>query len=335
MWKYDQFNQKINKIAETENYDMGNIYPFEKYDGEISDECSSSMDYINAIYLYADHLSLKSRKKKRSKMFISFCVVMLAIICFEVFGIVELPVFLVGFVGCYIFILIGYRYLLNMNDNHNDFVEYRVLAELLRIQYFWNMVGLNKQIIDYFPLKSRETMGWIKQALRSIQIITESKIKFTDNPLLRYKIGIANWVEDQKRFYEGAIEKQKGYIKKRDYLIRFGFSSALIAIVLSIVMTMGYSYDVEHIVIILLVGYSGFVTAATALYADKISVESFEELRDRYEMMIKAYTSAKEGVESSKNDIVIKEIFFEIGIESLNEYSDWHYFQQSKDGKLF
>lgn len=331
MDKYNTFNKKANNIQEQISYEEDKLpeCPNIKLD-----ESTSALYYINKLYVDANYLSIHSKSSKSKIVGIFFTLILLSIFSFEIYGIFERTELLSIYICLYLLILLGYRYFFNIGEKHEDFVEYRVLAELLRIQYYWNIAGLNKQIIDYFPLKSRESMGWIKQALRSVQIMTESQVENTEYIEERLEFVCKNWITDQKNYYFKNKKKHKNNTKKGDKIVKIGFSLGFLTMIIVVAALIGWGLDAENMLVLCLVSFSGIITASTALYSDKISVESFEELSQRYEMMSKAYERAEKSFKNASIDLK-KELVFEIGVEAMNEQSDWLYFQQSKEGKLY
>jgi hypothetical protein len=294
----------------------------------------------------------------------------------------------------------------NKIKNHRNFVDYRLLAELIRVQFFWNIAGIKEKVFDKFPLKSRSIIIWQKKAMQSMSLVYTNDMDFILDEK-RTNFIIEEWIVNQKDYYAfKAKEHSKDIDKKNRYpkyaygiavlsifisiiLMKFGntipskaliiilvvlavsaiaiivllsnkvnfrsykdqkeetilhkiktrenlilFTASIIGVIIvSVLMTWGVMLSPD-ILIIVLVSLSGFVIAVTALLSDKISVNSYEDLEERYNMMEQAYTRAEELLLIRPQEDR-KKIIYEVGIEAINEYSDWYFYQRNNDGKLF
>jgi hypothetical protein len=80
-------------------------------------------------------------------------------------------------------------------DIQNHFQDYRALAEGLRVQFYWRLVGVGQAASDYYLRKQRDELTWIRSAIRAWGLLTA--------PLAHADPHAADqlWVETQRRYY--------------------------------------------------------------------------------------------------------------------------------------
>jgi len=110
-------------------------------------------------------------------------------------------------------------------------LQYRSLAEGIRIQTAWFLAGLQSCVIDFYPAKQQKELGWIIEALRGLHAIQPIQDKFSILNSERVEFVRYAWVDDQKKYLDGKINGGwmvngykpliKGYRKKVLYYSRF------------------------------------------------------------------------------------------------------------------
>jgi hypothetical protein len=104
-----------------------------------------------------------------------------------------------------VFVWVKYRI------KHRKYLDYRALAEGLRVQMFWRLAGVQRSVADDYLRWQRSELGWIRQAIRA--------------GLIHAKLGAgANWGEHVRRYWvehqlnyfaESAPKKELRLIEKR------------------------------------------------------------------------------------------------------------------------
>ncbi|HKV54541.1 MAG TPA: hypothetical protein VJN94_07835 [Candidatus Binataceae bacterium] len=110
----------------------------------------------------------------------------------------------------------------------NRYQDYRGLAEGLRVQFFWRLAGVNEGVADHYLGRHRWELEWVRAACRSALIAAGLPL----GPLNAEtpKIVIENWVDPQRRYLEGAIERQERRIARFEGLIKICFWVGLAAV---------------------------------------------------------------------------------------------------------
>jgi len=88
----------------------------------------------------------------------------------------------------------------------DKYQDYRVLAEGLRVQFFWRVAGVNETVADHYMGRHRWALEWIRAACRSSIAASGWPLQqqdATDSDYVR-----TNWIESQAAYFERAAERQ-------------------------------------------------------------------------------------------------------------------------------
>lgn len=80
-------------------------------------------------------------------------------------------------------------------DIQNHFQDYRALAEGLRVQFYWRLVGVGQAASDYYLRKQRDELTWIRSAIRAWGLVTAPPAHADPHAADQL------WVETQRRYY--------------------------------------------------------------------------------------------------------------------------------------
>lgn len=91
------------------------------------------------------------------------------------------------------------------------YLEYRALAEALRVQFFWEVGGLHEAVADHYLLKQRDELRWIRIASRNAFLpdacagagscIPAADAFGTPQDTVERELIQQNWLEDQRRYF--------------------------------------------------------------------------------------------------------------------------------------
>lgn len=329
MINYDAFNKQI---LSSHLCDLGAL-PKPILDKE-SEKYKAAV-IIEELQTCADQLSQHHRITKKCHLNIIFGLLIIAILSFEVFGIVNWYWLLVVYCVIYFVLLFGHAVIIKHFGHHQKFVAYRTLAELLRVQYYWTLSGINEHVVDHLPLKGRETMGWIRQALRSVEALIHPYMHKLDIDYTSLDFVKRQWIIEQHYYYVNRTKKHKRAIEIRNFSYKAGFILGFVMILGVIVMAFIFSMPPTHRIVQVALSLSGIIAAFSALLANRMDVDSFEELSNRYHIMSIAYEKAEATAKRIGSDLpMLQKVLIEIGDEAINEISDWYIAQKSKEGKL-
>ena len=96
----------------------------------------------------------------------------------------------------------------------NKHQDYRALAEAMRVQLFWNLLGIQEPVGDYYLGKHRTELDWIRNALRSWRTTVFRTTVGT--PQDRAAKVLRHWIVAQKEYFsEHPDQKRQESREKR------------------------------------------------------------------------------------------------------------------------
>jgi hypothetical protein len=223
-----------------------------------------------------------------------------------------------------------------ITKDHSKYLYNRTLAEALRIQFYWNIAGINQNVSDYILRIHRKEFTWMEHILSSIYGIT-----YINKPISSGAINdlTTNWVKNQVAFFESSIRRmtkkltQYRIISNLSFIIAFG-------LLLSIFFLEQFYVRNNYINYLQVV--IGTLLSIFALIRAFIQIKGYGQLLNQYELMNVLYQKAGQKIdqisstmlESDKQHAYLKELFFIIGKEALIENGNWYLILKEKEPGL-
>jgi len=211
-------------------------------------------------------------------------------------------------------------------NNHRKYLYNRTLAEALRIQFYWNIAGINKNVSDYILRIYRKEFTWVKHILSAVYGITYNTRPISSETIddLTY-----NWVKNQADFFESAIIKMTRQIGFYHKISNFSFGLAFA--LLGSILIFGKFYQSSNYHDWLLI-ITESLLGVFALIKAYIQMKGYEPLINQYELMHVIYQRAESKIKEVNDQILditekqsyFKELFFVIGKEALIENGNWY-----------
>lgn len=197
---------------------------------------------------------------------------------------------------------------------HNKYLDYRAIAEGLRVQFFWRLAGLRDSVADHYLRKQKGDLDWIRNAVRISNILqAPTPTEDTSNQL---SLVIDCWVVDQERFFTRRATLALG---RSRWIKRMGSGSYYVGLAFLIIRAFA---PPDHPVIIALV-LALAVVLLVNLYA---KVTAFSEHAKQYRRMSTLFDHASRQLKYlvATGDLdQARELVRELGKESLAENGDW------------
>jgi hypothetical protein len=97
-------------------------------------------------------------------------------------------------------------------DYETKYLDYRALAEALRIQLFWRLAGLQDSVVDHYLRRQRGELEWVRQALRARALLIPQEHPPPDSLPSKenwHRIDLVRcrWVESEGAYYTGAARR--------------------------------------------------------------------------------------------------------------------------------
>lgn len=198
------------------------------------DELDEYRKVLRSHYAKADELSYTKNQKKYNLFILLLALVGTLVACtFLVYDDASLPFMIfpcTAAIGMLIWLIaFGKR-----KAYHKKYIEYRVLAEALRIQFYTTMCLTEKTVVtnvcDLYAWSQKVDMVWIDKAIQALGVISNSeKIKIDTTAVIDVWIGNHEKPTGQLKYHNKKKETNKKKAKLFDNLSR-GFQTATLAI---------------------------------------------------------------------------------------------------------
>lgn len=197
-------------------------------------------------------------------------------------------------------------YISNRAKNHERYLEYRALAEVLRVACYWRLAGVTATPTDRFLNQHWGNLRWVRSAVNALWI-PDTSIE----PNL--ELVKTHWIDDQQRYYaKKSMANGRAALLSRWFTNACFMASVVVAWLGAMKVEWGGVTTIGSGILLLLVG-------AISHYAH---TRGWEEDASRYRSMAAPFSWAQQiwqpGDEKTRR-IVIQEL----GGECVAELSNW------------
>lgn len=280
---------------------------------------------INHLYCVADWLAMHYQKRTLRTLSITHVMAFLMGFMFILYSDAEsYRGLLVAFL-CFFAIAAGSQFITKRGSWHRKYLDYRTLAEGLRVQFYWAAAGVTsthkwKFAHDSYLQSQNPEFGWIRNVMRVAGVLCDARPN--KNPA-GLSFAVNEWVG-------GPEQGQLAYFKRKadERIKRFELTERLgnISLITSVVTVFAFiligsrlsplaesAMTVLMGTTLLLYGVRQGYTYATAT----------KELIKQYEFMLRIYDNAHRRLCEAKNADETLEILSTLGQSALDEHSDW------------
>ncbi|KZX11267.1 hypothetical protein [Methanobrevibacter curvatus] len=246
----------------------------------------------------------------------------------------------------YTFIFIGaaiYLYVINKKEYHRKFLEYRVLAECLRVEFFLNLLEIPNNIYESLTWVQRNEVLWIHKAIE-VTLIGEDEKENIDIEYIK-----SQWIEDQLNHHTKKIKEDKVQEKINTIFTRLMLTLSLILGLIMLILEFANSSFVQVEIplgilskILLMQNNQEFLlrdvfkmafvlaSAITLFLSNYYGKLPLSRKISDHKNMINLYSQAIEKFEDENNQK--KEVFLELAQEEIIENGNW--LSYSKDNEI-
>ncbi len=210
----------------------------------------------------------------------------------------------------------------NKENAHEKYLEYRVLAEALRIQYFISKAGIKKKVIEILPWFTEIRIPLVKNVLSELSS-TETDKK---EPILDC------WIRDQMKYHDNAHKRALKQLEKNELYEKISLIATIIfyiiALIFEITMILYAPFEVEtaHWVragLKIGVGTATAITIFLSNYYGKMSLSSkVDEHLRMYWLYQKVETKIRQTKEEDEDEIIY------LAEQCLIENASWYSHQK-------
>ena len=296
------------------------------------------LDSTLELFARADTLASRFGRHTRRSLKGIFVAVLLAVIVFDIYTHVYLLAWPL-LAGYLLFLVVTYALVLRSSrqEYHSRYLDYRALAEGLRVRLFWDIAGVGDEVADNYLHKQRSELDWIRYALRvwrpgegknMASLVGGRNVRREDAVDERERLDITcrRWIKDQLQYYVRSAHYEERAAHRAtlwaNVFIIVGILLALGQVVMQGVDNPDFTKQPNHWLLVA-VALSPIFAGLFVGYAEK---RAHHDHARQYERMALLFAQAKERMEElmSKNrfDRGV-ELIEELGKEALAENGDW------------
>ena len=291
-------------------------------------ELPDSLQPLIEHYAQADTLAIFYQKLTTRSMWLLFRVyAVLAVLVFVLFT--ELPVRSKPWaLLCYL-VIVAVAFWTYKSANARElkvrYLDYRALAEGLRVQLFWKLAGVSENVAQHYLSKLKTELDWIRNAIRAwTATLPTSRI----TPNLR--IVQECWVNDQLKFFRKASDRDFRH-RKREWIWTKVPLIAVVVISVALLVIgfaslndgssewLGRVYSAGTILMVILPAIGGAYLAYSAKMAFNEQWKQYVRMRQLYELASNRLHQAI----AEPNEKAVPKVIRALGREALEENGDW------------
>ena len=296
------------------------------YTPEQADELPPGVDDINSLFCVADWLAIRSQKKVlltlRVTHFLAFFMGLMFILYTEVRGVWY---YMFAFLAFFI-VSAAIQYRSRRQGWHRKYLDYRALAEGLRVQFFWAVAGVgntseSKYTHDDFLQTQDPELGWIRNVMRVAGTQCDAA---RNSGAAGLSFVLSEWIGDTA--HSGQLgyfaAKSADKIRRHHLTEKLGRLSLLTSVaVVAIFVTMGSRMPgdwssplmVAMGAMLLIYGIRQGYGYATAE----------KDLIKQYEFMLRLFQGARRRLDETDDTEEQRQILKALGDSALDEHADW------------
>lgn len=283
-----------------------------------------SLPRIDALYRRADWLALHFRQRVHHSMaLLHVLAVLTGLLLMTYAEFIAHPALMGAILGLFA-TGAAVAWLGNRRSWHRRYLDYRVLAEGLRVQAYWAIASVPSSqrvgfAYDSFLQKQDVELGWIRHAMRAVALGGERR---ANDAGLRWVI--THWVGD------GGVSGQLGYFRRRaadrERMYRhtrlLGRASLLLSLAGAMVLVVfGAGFDAMTVKLLLV------TTGVAALFAGVREAYSYKladkELIKQYRFMARVFGAAAERLARDTTPAKQRQVLEALGEAALGEHAEW------------
>ena len=205
------------------------------------------------------------------------------------------------------------------------YLDYRTLAEGLRVQFYWALAGISQDDLDldahdnFLRLQDPE-VGWIRNAMRAAGMYADAQPRQADGAL---DVAIDEWVGGQDTGQLGYYATKTAERTRRKQITETlgKISLAASAIVVVTLLIAGSQLPPALLEPMLaLMGITLLLFAVRHGYAHAIAET---ELIKQYEFMLHIFANARKRLDESDSDKLRRHVLIALGRSALDEHAQW------------
>jgi len=210
---------------------------------------------------------------------------------------------------------------------HRKYLEYRVLAEGLRVQFYWTVAGIHgggqtKFAYDNFLRQRDMQLGWIRNVMRVAGAPGDANDSAVDVVGLAYAVD--QWIGLPDGSGQLGYYRRKAARRHRSNLTTDRLTALCLWSGIAVASTLAFfAMDASEIVkdrLIIAMGILPLIAGVAEAYTQR---KANRELSKQYQFMERVFSNARRRIDEARDDRERREVLLGLGEAALTEHAEW------------
>ena len=301
----------------------GECYPLMNTDD--ADSLPRGLSTINHVFCIADWLAIHYQKLTLRILKVTHVLAFLMGFMFILFSDLRTQeIYMVAFLLFFV-LSAGTQMLAKREGWHRKYLDYRTLAEGLRVQFYLSAAGItndneSKFTHDNFLQTQDPELGWIRNVMRVAGTRCDADREISHQGL---EFTLREWIGDSESGQLGYYDRKAAqWIKRNRNTERLSMLSLLISVAVILLILFGGPLFGETLIDPLFV-LMGSMLLAYGVRQGYAQSTAEKELIKQYEFMLRVFHNAKRRLENAHDDAERRQILQALGGSCLDEHAEW------------
>lgn len=283
------------------------------------------VETIDEYFVVADQLAIHYQRRTLAALKATHALAFLTGLAFILYSDLEtLQAFLFAFL-MFIAASAGVHFLATRGKWHQKYMDYRTLAEGLRVQLYWTVAGVTEGQGWLFPhdpyLRSHDPeLGWIRNAMRAAGLRSNAEPRPSETGMA---LALQDWVGGESTGqlgYFGRVSRARS--RRHAQTERLGMLSLAVSIsTVLVLVAVGNRFSESTIgVLTVVMGASLLLFGVREAYSYATAVK---ELMTQHAHMLRIFRNAHRRLSAATDPADRRSILLALGYSALDDHSDW------------
>jgi len=287
---------------------------------------------LEALYGRADAISMQANGRRRFTLLAILGTAVVGAVFYGVHGEIYSQVVLLWLTFPFFVLVAGaIHWWARIKHVEENYLDSRALAEALRVQFFWDLAGIDQPVDRYYLVDRPSEVEWIRFALKNIWLMRHDR---DDDSATQpnYAAVLRYWVEDQEEWYRKKANQQSESVRQRERWSHYALIAAgvwAVLVPIGILVWNHYHpaqkhnaseniwYDIFHVIL----AVPALLAGAYRLWIEQAGYD--EQSREYRSMQHQFSLKAKEMSAHLDSPEITERLLVDLGIEALKENGRW------------
>src|SRR5262245_18263050 len=288
------------------------------------------------MYAVADTLARGRHQEFRRDWIYVYAFALLAFLCFALFshaGVLStlfLVLYVAGFVGIFIVVLRG-----QIGRHQERFLDYRALAEALRVASFWRIVGIGSAqfdtsgaIANAYPIRQASELAWVKDALRTLELLNgREQLGVHALDAAGHAVARHYWVLGQSEFFRERgirLHRQADVLSAQGIVLTVLAPFLIVPVVLAFTSSAATSFEAAlRTALLILSGLLPGIASIMNEYSERLALSAQARQYDRMRIVFERASELLPETIDERTAPLAQEVYLELGQEAMRENAEW------------